>query len=87
MLLVKMAKYVGFCVYGRSYLISSRVNSWFYLSLRSITPQHKTTHHLSLSDAVRDRVFVQQVGAVAHSSATPAADTKTSNAEGVLSTN
>ena len=55
--------------------------SYFHPSLRSITPQQHTT---SLSDAVRDRVIVQHVGAVAHNSATPATDNNTISAESVL---
>ena len=54
--------------------------SAFFSDPRSIIPQR----HTSLSDAVRDRAIVQRVGAVAHSSATPATDINTSCAEGVL---
>ena len=44
----------------------SAVAGWFYLSLRSITPQEEHTN--SLSDALRDRVIDHQTIAVAHSS-------------------
>ena len=56
---------------------------WLYMFFpgpRSIIPPQRT----SLSDAVRDRAIVQYVGAIAHSSATPATDINTCSAESVL---